>query len=143
MEADEKPTAKGIEKVVVRYARFLSPGVALAEYWTKPVETLDPAEVTWPDNAYAFTLHERTDMVDGEGKTYTGEPRQIGPVYYHPDSKILTEDEVSAKGDPSDSILLWNMHINKWPCVIYTRWGNWPQPYDPNETRLLGVPYDS
>jgi hypothetical protein len=58
-------------------------------------------------------------------------------VYYHPDSKVLTEAEIAAKGDPRDSILLSNMRCNKWPSVIYSRWGNWPQPYEAGKCEVL------
>lgn len=127
-----------MDRVTVRYARFLSPGSFCANDWTVPVESTDPLAVKWPDNAYAFTLHERVDVMDGPER-FEGKAQQVGPVYYHPDSKVLTEAEIAAKADPRDKILLSNMRGNNWPSVIYSRWGNWPQPYEADKVRVLGV----
>ena len=104
----------------------------------KFVALADPAAVVWPENAYAFTLHERVDVLDGPER-FEGKPQQIGPTCYHPDSKVMTEAQIAAKGDPRNSILLNNMRINKWPSVIYSRWGNWPQPYEADKVRVLGA----
>ena len=127
-----------MERVTVRYVRFLSPGSFVANEWTMPVESADPSAVVWPDNAYAFTIHERVDMLDGQ-ETFKGEAKQIGPVYYHPNSRIDTQAVVAARGDPRDRILLENMECNGWPAVIYSRWGNWPQPYEADKTRILSA----
>jgi len=125
-----------MDRVTVRYVRFLSPGSFVADDWTVPVDSADPRAVKWPENAYMFTLHERVDVLDGP-KTFKGQAKQIGPMYYHPDSKVLTQAEIAAKDDPRDSILLRNMRYNKWPSVIYSRWGNWPQPYKAGECEVL------
>ena len=127
-----------MDRVTVRYVRFFAPGSFCANDWTVPVESADPRAVAWPENAYAFTLHERTDVMDGP-ETFKGEARQIGPMYYHPDSKVLTEAEIAAKADHRDSILLSNMRSNKWPKVIYSRWANWPQPFDAEKCVVLGA----
>jgi hypothetical protein len=29
------------------------------------------------------------------------------------------------------------MRCNKWPSVIYSRWGNWPQPYEAGKCEVL------
>ena len=121
-----------------RFVRFYAPGSFVANDWTREVDNLDPATVEWPDNAYAFTLHERVDVMDGT-ETFTGKEHQIGPMYYHPDSKVLSEAEIAARGDSRDRILLANMRNNKWPSVIYSRWGNWPQPYVADKVRVLGA----
>ena len=127
-----------MERVTVRYVRFLSPGSFCANEWTVPIVSVDPQAVTWPENAYAFTMHERVDVLDGQ-ETFKGEAEQIGPVYYHPDSKVLTQVDVAAKGDPRDRILVQNMKCNGWPAVIYSRWGNWPQPYEADKVRILSA----
>lgn len=127
-----------MDRVTVRYVRFLSPGSFCANDWTVPIESTDPLDVTWPENAYAFTLHERVDVMDGP-EAFKGEAKQVGPVYYHPESKVLSAAEIAAKGDPRDSILLSNMRCNDWPNVIYSRWGNWPQPYEAGKVRVLGA----
>ena len=84
-----------MDRVTVRYVRFFSPGSFCANDWTEPVNTADPCAVVWPENAYAFTLHERVDALDGI-ETFKGEAKQVGPMYYHPDSKIETLAEVMA-----------------------------------------------
>jgi hypothetical protein len=128
-----------MDRVTHRFVRFYAPGSFVANDWEQAVETsLNPHDVKWPDNAYAFTLHERVDVFDGPEK-FTGAVRQIGPIYYHPDSKVMTEAEIAAKGDPNNRILLANMRCNRWPSVIYSRWGNWPQPYEADKVRVLGA----
>lgn len=127
-----------MERVTIRYVRFLSPGSFCANEWTAPVDSVDPQAVTWPENAYAFTMHERVDMIDGP-ETFKGEAKQIGPVYYHPDSKVVTKEDIAAKGDPRDRILLSNMKCNGWPAVIESRWGNWPQPYEADKACILSA----
>jgi hypothetical protein len=127
-----------MDRVTVRYVRFLSPGSFVANDWTVPVDSADPRAVVWPENAYAFTLHERVDVMDGL-ETFKGEAKQLGPTYYHPASKVKTQEEVEANGDPRNSILLNNMRCNKWPSVIYSRWGNWPQPYEAGKQVVLGA----
>jgi hypothetical protein len=127
-----------MDKITVHYVRFYSPGSLRANDWTAEVQSADPAAVVWPENAYAFTLHERVDVLDGPER-FEGKPQQIGPTYYHPDSKVMTEAQIAAKGDPRNSILLNNMRINKWPSVIYSRRGNWPQPYEADKVRVLGA----
>lgn len=124
-----------MDRITVRFARFLAPGSFVANEWTTPVESLDPNAVAWPDNAYAFTLHERVDLHDGP-ELFKGAEKQIGPMYYHPDSKVKTLAEV--KADPASTrILVSNMECNGWGSLIYSRWGNWPQPFDATKHRVL------
>lgn len=127
-----------MDRVTVRYVRFLSPGSFVANDWEAPVDSADPLAVRRPENAYAFTMHERVDVLDGS-ETFKGAPRQIGPTYYHPDSKIRTLAEVMAAARHDDRILISNMRGNKWDAVIYSRWGNWPQPYEAGRTVILGA----
>jgi hypothetical protein len=117
-----------MKRQTVRVAQFWSPGVIVAEAWSKEVASLDPYAVEWPDSAYAFTLHEREDVVEGETR-YTGKGHQVGPIYYHPDSKIESLEEVE-RNPKASAILVSNMRCNNWSHVVWTRWGNWPQPFD-------------
>jgi len=127
-----------MDRVTVRYVRFYSPGSFCANNWTAEVQSADPTAVAWPENAYAFTLHERVDVLDGPER-FEGNPQQVGPMYYHPGSTVKTQAEIAAKDDPRDRILLRNMECNRWPAVIYSRWGNWPQPYEAGKVRVLGA----
>ncbi|MBE3138868.1 MAG: hypothetical protein IMZ63_03525, partial [Actinobacteria bacterium] len=59
-----------------------------------------------------------------------------GKLYYHPDSKITTIAEVRCmQGD--NKTLLKNMECNKWDKMIWSRWGNWPQPYDSKTVEII------
>jgi hypothetical protein len=117
-----------MHKRTTHYVIFWHPGSFVAEESKRPVESADPRKVTWPDNAYAFRLFRREDVIDGD-KTYEGKPEQIGPIYYHPDSVVQSLDE--ARTNPkATSILISNMECNAWAQIIWTRWGNWPQPFD-------------
>ena len=126
-----------MDRVTHRFARFYAPGSFVANDWTAPVKTLDPAAVKWPENAYAFTLHERVDVIDGP-ETFTGKAKQVGPMYYHPDSKIETLAEVKAKR-PDSRTLIANMECNGWSHIVWSRWGNWPQPFDATEACVLAA----
>lgn len=92
----------------------------------------------WPDNAYAFAVIRRTDIVDGTER-FKGKVEQVGPHYYHPDSKIETFAEVE-KNPHATRILLDNMRCNKWDKLVWARWGNWPQPYREGEIVVLPKP---
>jgi hypothetical protein len=117
-----------MKKVIRRYATFLAPGLIVANDWTQPVESSDPLKVEWPENAYAFTLHEREVVIDGDAE-YIGQSQQVGPIYYHPDSKVETLEQ--ARLNPlSTNILLENMRINGWKQIVWSRWGSFPQPFD-------------
>lgn len=124
-----------MKKELKRFVTFLAPGSFLAENWSRDVDSLDPYAIEWPNNAYAFTLHEREDIVDGDAR-FTGKARQIGPTYYHPDSTIETLDEVKAN-PKAGAVLVSNMQINRWDRVVWSRWGNWPQPYKDGEVKVL------
>ena len=122
-------------KVDVYTAEFFCPGSFFANTTTRELTSLDPAAVTWPDNAYAFCLTHRVDMVDG-ADTYRGESKQIGPMYYHPASTVETLEQVK-RNPKATPTLISNMEFNGWTHVVWTRWGNWPQPFRPGETVVL------
>lgn len=124
-----------MDKRTVFYVRFWSPGSFVAEEWDRPADSADPRKVAWPDNAYAFRLFKREDVIDGD-KTYQGKPEQVGPIYYHPDSVIQSLDEVRANPKAS-RILVSNMECNGWEQMIWTRWVTWPQPYEPGKMEIL------
>lgn len=124
-----------MRKETVVYVTFLSPGSIVAAQWTKDVESLDPYAVDWPDRAYAFTMHTREDVVDGDTR-YKGTPTRVGPVYYHPDSKVETLEEVRINPN-AGSILISNMECNRWDRVVWSRWGNWPQPFEVEKAVVL------
>lgn len=117
------------------YVTFLSPGSFVANESTREVKSPDPRNVAWPDSAYAFTMHRREDVIDG-GAVYHGKPEQIGPTYYHPASKVESIDEVRLNPNAS-GVLIANMENNGWTHIIWSRWGNWPQPYEAGKAEVL------
>lgn len=118
------------------WIRFWVPGSFVAEEIIRHCEALPtPEQVEFPDNAYAFTLHEREDIVDGE-QTYTGEAKRVGPTYYHPNSVVETLEEVK-KNPNATSTLISNMEGNGWRQIVWSRWGNWPQPFEADSIKVL------
>lgn len=114
---------------------YFCPGSFLAESWVKETDSTEPNEVIWPENAYAFTIRTRIDVIDGE-ECFQGKSEQIGPMYYHPDSKVETLEE--AKINPkSTDILIRNMESNRWAKIVWSRWGNWPQHFDDSKCVVL------
>ena len=124
-----------MKKVIVYYVNFFSPGSFVADSWTKDIDDPDPKKVEWPERAYAFTLHKRTDVVDGK-QVFRGSPKQIGPMYYHPDSKV-ENIRAAKKNKKSTPILISNMENNGWKEIVWSRWGNWPQPFDRKKSAVL------
>lgn len=124
-----------MDKSTAYYATFFGQGTFVAETWKADLTSDNPFSVKWPENAYAFTIHRRDD-VTVDGKVYRGEPQQIGPMYYHPDSKVEDLGEVTANPRATE-VLIDNMRINEWPLLIWTRWGTWPQPFDADAMQIL------
>lgn len=126
-----------MKKEIKRWVRFWMPGAFFGESRDVdlPIYT-EPSAVKWPDDAYAFTLHERTEIVDDDGARYLGKPQQLGPMFFHPDSQVMTLAEVEL--DPrATKILLDNMRVNGWDRIVWSRWGNWPQQFDPEKCLVL------
>ena len=126
-----------MEKRTVYFATFWRPGSFFGESWTRDLSSLDPNAVEWPDEAYAFSLHKRQDVVDGD-EVFRGKAKQVGGLYYHPDSAV--ETLAQAKKNPkATKTLIQNMEGNKWTHIAWTRWGTWPQAFDLKEDVVLQV----
>jgi hypothetical protein len=124
-----------VNKRTTHYVIFWHPGSFVAEESRRDVESADPRKVKWPDSAYAFRLFKREDVIDGD-KVYEGKPEQLGPLYYHPDSAVQSLDE--ARANPrATKILISNMERNGWKQIIWTRWGSFPQPFEPGKVAVL------
>lgn len=109
----------------------------MANYWSVDcLEGTKPEDVEWPENAYAFTLWTRTDIAEGDD-VFKGEAQKIGKMYYHPDSKVENYDMVK-RNPNANEILLSNMKNNHWQHIVWSRWGNWPQPYDMSKHAVVG-----
>lgn len=114
---------------------FFCPGTLFAESYEREVVSSDPYKVEFPENAYCFQIHSREDVIDG-ATVYRGSPIQIGPTYYHPDSKVETIAQAQ-NNKKSSTTLLDNMRYNKWEHIVWSRYGNWPQPYVPGDHIVL------
>lgn len=125
-------------RVVKRFVTFMCPGSFVGEQYSRDVgPDFNQFDMDWPDDAYAFTLNERVDVVDGS-ETFNGKSAQIGPIYYHPDSKVETLDEIRVNPKAQRGCLIENMVCNKWDLIVWSRWGNWPQPFDAEKMCVLG-----
>lgn len=124
-----------MHKRTVHFVIFEAPGSFVAESFKREVAGPDPHAVEWPENAYAFRLFRREDVVDGDD-AYIGKSVQIGKLYYHPDSKVetLTEARENPKATPT---LISNMECNGWEQIVWSRWGNWPQPFEAADAEVL------
>ena len=125
-----------MKKVTKYFVTFFSPGAFVAETSSREIAAPQPNNIEWPKDAYSFVIDERVDVVDGR-KTYKGESKQVGPMYYHPDSKVETLEEVR-KNPNATPIPISNMKGNGWDEIIWSRWGNWPQPFDREKHKVLG-----
>jgi hypothetical protein len=125
-----------MNKITKYYVTFYMPGIICAEYWDKDIDSPDPNMVEWPKNAYAFNLYEQENIIDDNGKVFEGESKKLGPMYYHPDSKIETLSQLK-KSHPNDKILINNVESNGYKNVIWTRWNNWPQMFNDKEYEIL------
>lgn len=125
-------------KKTTSWILFLSPGTIVSNESTVECSPgIDPTDVEWPENAYCFTINER-DVITDDGETFKGKARQVGPIYYHPDSVV--EDYDAVKRNPNATrILIDNMRCNKWGHIVWNRWGTWPQPFDPSTCVVLGL----
>lgn len=124
-----------MDKVTVFTVTFYAPGSFVAETWSREVAGPEPEAVEWPENAYAFRMSMREDVLDGPQR-YKGPSHDLGPMYYHPDSKVETAEQVQANPKATRT-LLDNMRCNGWHALIWTRWGNWPQPFDADQMAVL------
>lgn len=123
-----------MKRVTEHYAEFSAPGSFMANQWTTPVVLGQSIE--WPDTAYSYQLWKRVDVHDGDD-VFQGKPEKVGKLVYHPDSMITTLEQVELGDSPDHGpALISNMRRNHWDAVIWTRWGNWPQPWDAEQMEI-------
>lgn len=92
----------------------------------------------WPNRAYAYKLYQQDIVTDtGTGKVYRCDRTEVdGKLHYHPDSKVETLEQVRNNPNATET-LIRNMECNGWDSIVWTRYGNWPQPFD-KETMCIG-----
>lgn len=118
------------------YIEFFWAGTIVANTSTREIEHRDPLLVVMPESSYGFRFFDRTVAETTDGETLLG-PVKNGSKTYYPGGRIATADEIEAKGDPRDRILLSNMRGNGWDRVVYNRFGAWPQPYEPDKAEVI------
>lgn len=124
-----------MEKKTVYFVTYYSPGTFFFNEWDEVVESTDPDQIVWPDNAFSFTLHKREDVHDND-QIYRGTPEQLGGYFFHPDSKVETIEEV-LKNPNSNNILKLNVEANNWTHIAWSRWNNYPTPFNPHKDKVL------
>lgn len=124
-------------RVVFYYSGSFVAETSMSEPFSKRPE---PLTVKVPEHAYAFAINRRS-VATIDGEELSGQYEQVGPIYYHPDSVVTTLAQLEAGDHPSHlkptRILLSNMRLNKWPAVIWSRFGHWPQPFDAKDCEVL------
>ena len=92
----------------------------------------------WPNGVYAYKLYQQDIVQDTDtGKLYRGDRTEVdGKIHYHPDSKVETLEQVRHNPNAT-GILISNMECNGWDSIVWTRYGNWPQPFY-TETMCIG-----
>ncbi len=115
------------------FVEFFSPGTFFAETTVKPIDAWDietakrmAAETIERYNAtpYAFRFHTRKR----EENELDSSVSDRSPLYYL-GGQIETIDEVRARADPAERIMLSNMECNGWTRIITnTNSWRWTQP---------------
>lgn len=113
------------------FVTFVSPGTFIAETSTKPIEAWDTAmavsmakAVTERHGAKPYIFVFSTSIVadpvdDGRGGTLKVEPREIArSCNYFIGGNVLTLDDIKARNDPKENILVENMECNDFPIVV-------------------------
>lgn len=127
--AEEKDT-----EMKRHYVTFMSPGTFMAESTTKEIESWDVKAA----QAMAEAITERYGAIPygfyfstRERGCAEWEPKQTAtsPMYYLPHCKVETLEQIEARNNPKESVLLSNMRGNGYSRVIRTTKGwQWTQP---------------
>lgn len=111
---------------------FYSPGTFVSEQSSREIASWDTATACEMASgiterygarpyAFAFVTHVTApDVPDGQGGTLKVQPRETARSGMHfIDGKVLTVEDIEARHDPKDSILLSNMR-GSFPIVVET-----------------------
>jgi hypothetical protein len=120
------------------FVTFYSPGTFLAEDTTQPIDTWDvdqavemARDVKWRiPYCFVFTTRRREDdELDSKEVARSG--------HYFLGGKIETVEEVRARNNPAERILLSNMEGNGWDrIVVNTNSWKWTQPFNDGDVLL-------
>lgn len=130
------------------YVTFLSPGTFVSEQTTREIARWDPAVAAemscaiverYNARPYAFyfsTMLSADPVPDGEGGTLRVEGKEVGRSgLHHLGGEIVTIEDVEARCDPKDSILLSNMRYTC-PIVVDNR-NSWRSTHPFEEQDVL------
>lgn len=115
------------------FVTFYSPGTFVAETTTKPIDTWDVDQAVamskgicerYNARPYGFQFSTRTRTNQDLG----GKETTRSPMYYL-DCAVETLEEIKARQNPKDRILIRNMESNGWDRVVSPRTGwKWVRP---------------
>lgn len=123
------------------FVTFLSPGTFVAEQTTKEIDFWDTDTAVKMSKkikerygalpyGFYFSTRERQDNELDSKETKTSNMYYLG-------GKIETLEEVKARKDPKEKILISNMEINGWErIVINTNSWKWTQPLEKDDVVL-------
>lgn len=110
------------------FVTFESPGTFITESTTSPIDSWDVAEAVkmaagiterYGAKPFRFQFSTRTRS-ESDLDSHISEE---SAMYYLPHCKIETLEEIKARNDPKDRILLSNMECNGWSRIITTTEG--------------------
>ncbi len=118
------------------YVTFCSPGTLFSELSSREIEGWNPSiavemseEIKERHGAIPYGFRFETRIVlppvsDGEGGECVVEPKVVATSGIHfICGELQTFDEVEARKDPKDSILLDNMRCNDYPIIVVVKRG--------------------
>jgi len=126
-----------MEATTKHFARFYYIGSLVAS--TKDIELpaeLRPEEIEFPKYAYCFNLY-KVITIEDDGILYKSDPISSDRFYWHPDSYITDYYEVKQCHTERGKYLLDNMERNGWERMIWTRYKDFPLPYNPDTDIIL------
>jgi hypothetical protein len=109
---------------------FYSPGTFFDETSTEDIPEWNPATACRMARerygakpyAFRFSTYIVADPVsDGQGGTLEVEPKEVAKTgLYHLGGEIVTYDDIQARNDPKERILLSNMRSDSPICIVNT-----------------------
>lgn len=120
------------------FVKFMSPGTFVAEETVKPIDSWDIAKATelakeiierYGAKPYGFRFITRSRADDELDSKVT----QMSGTYFI-NGTVETIDDIKAKHDPNNRILISNMENNGWDRVVTTYSPyRWTQPFGKND----------
>lgn len=131
-----------MKKVLKKWIKFYRPGTLFSEDWNVEVDEHPALEdIEWPESAYLARMCQREDVVEGDTE-FKGKLEYVGKSIFHPNSQVMAFEDVKNDSRATD-ILVSNMKCNKWSHVVWSRWGNCPQPFDPEKDVVAPQPVEA